>query len=68
MLPMDQTKLEPAWTMSPWVGDSAGAQWELWRAGIEWSALSNWFAPQAASPFQVTLTPSTNTTQPKFPE
>lgn len=32
------TNPKPNWASSPWIGEGAGAQWSLWRAGIEWAA------------------------------
>jgi hypothetical protein len=49
------------WPTSPWLGDSAAAQWALWRAECNWAAMNNWFLmtnPGAPSPNVGAPTPS----------
>lgn len=29
--------------LSPWLGETAPAQWALWQAGNNWAATVNWF-------------------------
>jgi hypothetical protein len=47
---------QPNLPNAPWLGESAIAQWELWRAGIEWAAQTGWFVP-APSSFPMPIEP-----------
>jgi hypothetical protein len=48
---MAQSKFETnPWPTSPWLGESATAQFSLWKAGIEWESRSNWLSQMPIQP------------------
>jgi hypothetical protein len=41
---MNKRQNSETWPYSPWIGETATAQFALWNAGIEWANMTNWFS------------------------